>query len=66
MDAIIKRPSTILESVEESLKQIKEFKEGKRKFKTIDESFANWEKWAKEVEDESKWRIDLLFASSNW
>jgi len=54
MDAIIKRPSTILESVEESLKQIKEFKEGKRKFKTIDESFANWEKWAKEVEDESK------------
>lgn len=51
---VAKRPCTILDSVEESLKQIREFKEGKRNFKSIDESFSEWEKWAKEVEDESK------------
>lgn len=54
MNAIVERPFTILESIEESFKQIKEFKEGKRQLKTVDESFTEWEKWAKEVEDESK------------
>lgn len=54
MDAVAKRPCTILESVEESFKQIKEKKHGKRKFKSLEESQNLWNKWAKEVEDESR------------
>lgn len=54
MDAVVERPCTILESIEESFKQIKEYKEGKRKFKSLEESQALWDKWAKETEDESR------------
>jgi hypothetical protein len=53
MDAIMERPSTILESIEESLKQIKEHQEGKRQFRTLKESKALWKKWSEEVENES-------------
>lgn len=53
MDVLIEKPS-VLESIEESFKQIKDFKEGKIKLKSLEESQELWKKWAKEIEDESK------------
>lgn len=47
------RPCTVLQSIEESFKQIGEYKQGKRKFKSLKESQSLWDKWAKEVEEEN-------------
>lgn len=52
MDKIIERPCTILESISQSLREIKEFKSGKRTFRTLDESKKLWNKWIEEVENE--------------
>lgn len=49
MELVIKRPCTVLESIDEGFKQIKEKKQGKRKFKSLEESQKLWDKWAKEV-----------------
>ncbi|NRT78100.1 hypothetical protein [Clostridium beijerinckii] len=47
----LQRPCTILQSIEESFKQIGEYKQGKRQFKSLKESQSLWDKWAKEVEE---------------
>lgn len=44
----IKRPCSILESIDESLKQIEDVEKGKSKFKTLNESRLLWKQW---VED---------------
>ncbi|MBU5485988.1 hypothetical protein KQI86_16830 [Clostridium sp. MSJ-11] len=43
---------TPVESIEKSLKEIKEFKDGKRKFKTLEESQKMWADWIEDMEDE--------------
>ncbi|CUU45487.1 hypothetical protein [Clostridium beijerinckii] len=48
----LQRPCTILQSIEESFKQIGEYKQGKRQFKSLKESKSLWDKWTKEVEEE--------------
>lgn len=47
----LQRPCTILQSIEESFKQIGEYKQGKRQFKSLKESQSLWDKWTKEVEE---------------
>lgn len=54
MDTMIKRPCTILESIEKSFKQIEEYKQGKRKFKSLKESQKIWDEWANEPDENSK------------
>jgi hypothetical protein len=49
----LQRPCTILQSIEESFMQIGEYKQGKRKFKSLKESQSLWDKWAKEVEEDN-------------
>ncbi len=53
MDTIIKRPCTILKSIEDSFKQIKEVENNKKQFKSLKESRALWKQWAKEADNES-------------
>jgi len=51
---------SVSESIEESLKQVKEFKEGKREFKSIEKSLIGWDEWAKDVENEfNKEKTDI-------
>lgn len=52
MNITIKRPCTILESIEDSFKQIKDVEKGKSKFKSLNESRALWKQWAEEIEDD--------------
>lgn len=52
MNTTIERPKSILQSIEDGFKEVKEFKEGKRKFKTLEESKRLWEQWASEDDDE--------------
>lgn len=52
MDAAIKNPSLILDSIDDSFKQIKDYKEGKVKFLSLKESKENWKKWVKETKNE--------------
>lgn len=54
MENTMKRPSTILESLEKGFKEIREFKQGKRKLKSLEESQQMWNAWIEETEDESK------------
>lgn len=52
MDAVIKKPSLVLDSIDDSFKQIKDYKEGKVKFLSLKGSKENWKKWVKETKDE--------------
>lgn len=42
----------IFERIKESFEQIKKVEDGKRSFKTLEESRALWKQWADEVEDD--------------
>lgn len=53
MSTTVLRPCTILESIEDSFRQIKDVENGKKKFKSLNESRALWKQWAEESEDES-------------
>ncbi len=48
----IEIPTTIIESIEESLKQIKEYEEGKRNLSTLKDSIALWKQLITDVEEE--------------
>lgn len=45
------RGCIVKESIEESFKQIDEYKQGKRKFKSLKDSQALWDKWIEEAEE---------------
>ena len=53
MNILIEK-SSVCESIEDGVKQIKDFKEDKIKFKSLKESQKDWDKWAKEVENEPR------------
>lgn len=50
MNAVINqaRPCTISESITESCKEVKSMREGRTPKRSLDELFANIEKWSKE------------------
>lgn len=50
----LQRPCTVLKSIQESFKQIGEYKQGKRKFKSLKESQTLWNEWIEEVERENE------------
>lgn len=50
--ATVERYCTVEESIEQSCKEIKNYDQGKINFKSLDESFAQWQQWANKFEDE--------------
>ncbi|HDK7176617.1 TPA: hypothetical protein PTV31_003235 [Clostridium botulinum] len=54
MENTIKRPNSILKSIEISFQEIQDFNKGKKKFKSLKESQQLWDKWVEESEDESR------------
>lgn len=48
--ANLERPCTISESIMESCKEVKNMREGKIAKRSLDDLFANIEKWSKEEE----------------
>ena len=47
----LERYCTVEESIKQSCKEIKDYKQGKIKLKSLKESFEQWKQWAKEVEN---------------
>lgn len=54
MKKIIKRPNSVLKSIEISFKEIQDFKKGNKEFKSLKESQQLWDKWTEESEDEEE------------
>ncbi|MBD5589196.1 hypothetical protein [Clostridium botulinum] len=54
MENTIKRPNSILKSIEISLQEIQDFNKGKKNLKSLKESQRLWDKWIEESEDESR------------
>lgn len=54
MENTIKRPNSVLKSIEISFQEIQDFNKGKKKLKSLKESQQLWDKWAEESENESR------------
>lgn len=52
-DDVIKRPCTVKESIEESLKEVKLMREGKLPKKTWDEHLEEYARWGKEISNDN-------------
>lgn len=52
MTPILERPNTILESIESSFQEIKEYKEGNNNLQSLSESLRQWEKWSEQEDND--------------
>lgn len=48
MDRVIKRPYSVLESIEKSLEEVFDYKKGKKKLKSLEESMKLWSEWTED------------------